>query len=188
MKQKKLDNLFKQAYIIAENSPDAQTKVGSLLVRKSDGAIISSGYNGFIRGAMDSKLPKTRPEKHKYIIHSEKNLIYHCARLGISMEDCFVVCTLSPCIECIKSLYQCGIDTVYFAEKYRDFPEQLERLDIKINLTKLPKYYKLKLEVKNYEDYITTKLTNGARRLFSDAYTKTRGFIKRRADRRTKRN
>lgn len=179
MKQKKLDNLFKQAYVIAENSPDLQTQVGSLLVRKSDGAIISSGYNGFIRGAADKYIPNTRPEKHKYILHSEKNLIYHCARNGISMRDCFVVVTLSPCVECMKALFQSGVDTIYFETKYYDFSNQLNRLDFKINLTKIGRYYKIKLEVQKYENNYVNYITNAIRSVLSISNKKASRTIRK---------
>ena len=145
MNIRKLNNYFKQATVVAENSPDVQTKVGSLLINKHTGAVIASGFNGFIRKAQDDKLPKTRPEKYDYIIHAEQNTIYNCARHGINTSDCFLVVTLSPCINCMRAAYQAGIDTIYFHEEYHDFKNQLVMKDLKINLTKIDIFTKISL-------------------------------------------
>lgn len=144
----KLSNYMKQAKIIAENSPDRQKRVGSVLVKKDGGEVIAQGYNGFIRGAPDKKLPKLRPEKYEYIIHSEQNLLFNCCRNGICTKDCFLVCTLSPCINCLRNLFQSGITEIYFEEKYKDFDKQLNMLDLEINLTKVGNYYRIDLEVR----------------------------------------
>lgn len=120
------------AETVAKRSHDAETKVGSLLVNNITGAIIATGCNGFIRGADDSKLPNTRPDKYPYIIHSEQNLIANCARHGISMENTMLVCTMSPCLNCMRMLWQCGITKVVVKEKYRDFDAVLAAQDMNV--------------------------------------------------------
>jgi len=144
----KLDNLFKQARVVAENSHDTQTQVGSLLVHNETGSILSSGFNGFIRKASDDTLPTTRPEKYPYILHSELNLMINCALNGVSTSNCFVVCTLSPCIHCCRILWQAGVHTIYFEDKYKDFGKQLCMKDLQLNLQRVGKYYKLDLEAR----------------------------------------
>ena len=141
----KLENFFKRAYVVSELSPDEQTKVGALLVNEETKAVISSGYNGFIRGAHDENLPKTRPEKYSYMIHAEANLLYNCAMHGISTNKCVVICTLSPCVNCLRSLYQCNIKTVYFKEKYRDFDKNINMLDLKIKIEENYGIYRINL-------------------------------------------
>jgi dCMP deaminase len=116
----------------SERSHDSETKVGAVLVHNDNGAVIATGFNGFVRQADDSELPTTRPGKYEFIVHSEENLIYNCARLGISMNNCTLVCTLSPCRKCMRALWQCGITTVIAKEKYRDFDEVLAMKDIGI--------------------------------------------------------
>lgn len=143
--KKKLDNYYKQALTISEMSPDEQTKVGSILIHGNTGAVLGSGYNGFIRGGPDHTLPKTRPEKYEYIVHSEANLIYNCARHGIATNDCFVFCTLSPCINCLRCLYQCGIDTIIFKDTYRDFQKNRLMKDLDIKVSELEGYYLLNI-------------------------------------------
>ena len=123
-------NMAKQT---AELSHDDETQVGSILIKNSTGAIIAAAYNGFVRHAPDNKLPTTRPDKYPYMMHSEHNLIYNCARLGISMDDCTLVCTHSPCAVCMRGLWQCGITRVVCEIKYRDFDllQNMEDLSIK---------------------------------------------------------
>lgn len=142
---KKLQNYFAQARVVAENSPDKETKVGSLLITKDKGIVIASGYNGFVRGGPDHKLPKTRPDKYNYLIHSEINMLAHCSYLGISTKDCFVVCTLSPCRTCLRTLWNSGINLIYFQDEYRDFQHQISMEDLVIKVT--PKIFYTKLEL-----------------------------------------
>lgn len=104
----------------AKKSHDAETKVGAILINTKTGAILASGYNGFVRGAPDDSLPNNRPDKYDYMIHAEQNLICNCARHGISMNDCIVVCTMSPCARCMRYLWQCGITTIICKELYKD--------------------------------------------------------------------
>lgn len=134
---KKLNSYHNRALAVAADSPDEQTKVGALLIHSTSGAVIGSGYNGFIRKGPDQDLPKTRPDKYKYIIHAETNLLYNCCRHGIVTEKCFVYCTLSPCVNCLRALYQAGIKEVYFKEKYRDFEENCNMKDLDLNVTPL---------------------------------------------------
>jgi dCMP deaminase len=127
-------NMAKQA---AELSHDEETQVGAVLIKNKTGAIIASAYNGFVRHAPDDKLPTTRPDKYPYMMHSEKNLVSNCARHGISMDDCTVVCTHSPCIDCMRFLWQCGITRVICEIKYRDFEALQKMMDLSVKSTDL---------------------------------------------------
>jgi len=131
----KLHFYMAMADTAASRSHDSETKVGSVLVKADTGAIIATGGNGFVRGADDASLPSTRPEKYDYIVHSEMNLIANCARHGISTENCFVVCTLTPCKICMRLLWQCGISRVVAKAKYRDFENILKMQDISVSST-----------------------------------------------------
>lgn len=115
---KKILSYLKRAQCVAENSPDEETKVGSILISKTTGSVVSEGYNGFVRGTDDSRIPKTRPAKYEYVIHAEDNLISNAARNGVRTDGCFSVQTHSPCPQCARRLIQAGIDTVYFQTLY----------------------------------------------------------------------
>lgn len=151
--EKKILSYLRRAEVVAESSPDADTKVGSILVSKKTLSVISEGYNGFIRGADDDKLPKTRPtkcshgpSKYDYIVHAEENLICNAARNGVCMADAFVVQTISPCIRCARLLFQSGVETVYFKGWYKGSNE-IEKLgDMRLKFTKFDKYTKIRIE------------------------------------------
>lgn len=146
IKPEKVLNLIAMAEIAASASPDAETKVGSILVSKKTGSVVSTGFNGFVRGANDDVIPKTRPEKYEYVIHAESNLICNAARNGVTTDDCFIVQTHSPCVHCARLLYQCGITTVFYKEFYRG-TEEVKRLgDLQLKYTSFDKYTKIEIE------------------------------------------
>lgn len=124
------------AQTIAQRSHDAETKVGAVLVNNTSGAIVATGYNGFVRGAPDDILPNTRPDKYEYIVHAEQNLICNSAKHGISMNNCSLVCTLSPCKLCMRMLLNCGIAKVIAKDLYKDFNDILQMQDIKVEVEK----------------------------------------------------
>lgn len=67
---------------------------------------------------------KTKP----YVLHAESNAIAKCARSNQSTKDATLYVTLSPCIECAKTIVQAGIKRVVYAEYY-DNPEGIELLE-----------------------------------------------------------
>lgn len=144
--EEKLKTYEKLARTIAEQSPDSQTKVGSIIIHSKTGAVLGSGFNGFVRGGPDQSLPTSRPEKYDYIIHAETNLLYNCARHGVSTDECFVYCTLSPCINCLRALYQSGIEYVFFKDTYRDFDKNTTMKDLHLKLSEVGEFVALKIE------------------------------------------
>lgn len=138
---------MRAAESIAENSPDAETKVGGVLIGPQ-GELILASYNGFVMGAKDENLPTTRPEKYPVMVHCEKNAIFQAARRGISIDGCKMVCTLSPCIDCCRALWQCGVKVIYFKDFYRDFNRQKQLLDLELNISNIGEFYKLELKIK----------------------------------------
>jgi dCMP deaminase len=136
MRPSKNQNYMDIATVIAQRSHDAETKVGAVLVNNNSGAIIATGFNGFVRGADDAILPNTRPDKYEYIVHAEQNLICNSAKHGISMNNCSLICTLSPCKLCMRMLLNCGITKVIAKDLYKDFDEILKMQDIKVECKK----------------------------------------------------
>lgn len=148
MRPSKLSIFMKIAETVAERSHDAETHVGAVLVNENN-AIIATGHNGFVRGGKDKKLPNTRPEKYKYMVHAEANVVAHCAREGMSMKNCTLICTHSPCVVCMRLLFQCGIKTVVVKQMYKDFEDLMKMKDIKINQESTPEgFVRLTYEVK----------------------------------------
>ncbi len=98
----------------SKRSHDAQTKIGCVLVK--DNSILTTGYNGFVRGVDDSRLPNTRPAKYPLIRHAEKNCLTNCNRLGKSTLDATAYITCEPCFECYQDLYSAGITRIVYSD------------------------------------------------------------------------
>lgn len=96
---------------IATWSKDPSTKTGCVIVK--DNRILTTGYNGFPEGVIDSaERYNDRPTKYKYIEHCDRNAIYQAARLGLSLEGATMYLTGPPCHECTKGIIQSGITRV----------------------------------------------------------------------------
>lgn len=94
--------------------------VGAVIVR--DKTILSTGYNGSIRG-----LPHCDDVGHEMqnghcvrTIHAEANAIVQAARNGVTINLGEIYITASPCYDCFKMIANAGIRKVYFGEFYRD--------------------------------------------------------------------
>ena len=103
------DEVFmRQAYLKASRSKDRHTKIGAVLVK--DNTAISDGYNGLPRRINDNiEVRWERPEKYFWCEHAERNLIYHCARHGISTENSILYCFSIPCADCCRAVINSGI-------------------------------------------------------------------------------
>lgn len=110
-----------QAMIAAFKSKDPATRVGSVFVDHNNHQI-TMGYNGFVAGIDESKLPwgkdKSLPlefQKYGYVVHSEANAILHASR---SLEGSRVYVTLFPCNECAKLIASSKVrEVIYLSDK-----------------------------------------------------------------------
>lgn len=126
----------------SKRSHDAETQVGCVLVSNATDNILGTGYNGFVRGANDENLPNLRPDKYEYMVHSEMNLLISLARLGgIGTNNTTLYCTWSPCVNCMRMLYQAGITRVIVRNAYRDFDKLKEMKDLMITQKETPEGY-----------------------------------------------
>lgn len=143
----KLKIYMGMAYKMKELSPDEENKVGAIML-SPDERIIASSYNGFLRGADDKELPCTRPDKYKFIQHAERNMLYNCSYEGIRTKDTTIICTLSPCEDCVRALYQSGVKTIIFSRLYRKFKSidfYTEMKDLNISVDKIGVYTRLSM-------------------------------------------
>lgn len=148
LKINKLKYYDLRAEATATLSHDAETKVGALLINPKTGAVMAEGFNGFVRGAPDDALPRYRPEKYNYMIHAETNLLCNAVRSGVQTDEAVVYCTLSPCTHCIRMLWQAGVSTIYFRDKYKDFDQSAAMLDLNIVTEDLGGFYLLNVTPK----------------------------------------
>ncbi len=94
--------------------------VGALLVR--DRTILSTGYNGSIRG-----LPHCDEVGHMMenghcvaTVHAEANAILQAAKNGVRIDGAALYTTASPCWPCFKLVANSGCVRIVFGEFYRD--------------------------------------------------------------------
>jgi dCMP deaminase len=130
---------FIQAYMdvaerFAQLSSATRLQVGAIVVK--DDRIISIGYNGMPTGwdnccedvvrqdEVGFQVTKTKAE----VLHAETNAIAKLAKSGESGLGATMFVTHAPCIDCAKLVYQSGIATVYYKNKYRS-TQGLEFLD-----------------------------------------------------------
>ena len=105
---------------VATRSTCDRKHVGALIVR--DKTILSTGYNGSIRG-----MPHCNDVGHMMedghcvaTIHAETNAILQAAKNGVMIDKAEVYITASPCWPCFKMLANAGIKKIYYGEFYRE--------------------------------------------------------------------
>jgi dCMP deaminase len=110
-------NIAKQA---ATRSTCSRKNVGAVIVR--DKTILSTGYNGSIRGMPHCDEVGHDMENDHCVatIHAEANAIIQAAKNGVRIEDGELYTTASPCWNCFKLIANSGIKRIYFGEFYRD--------------------------------------------------------------------
>ena len=105
---------------VATRSTCDRKHVGALIVR--DKTILSTGYNGSIRG-----MPHCDDAGHMMedghcvaTIHAETNAILQAAKNGVMIDSAEIFITASPCWPCFKMLANAGIKKIFYGEFYRD--------------------------------------------------------------------
>src|SRR5512141_1576673 len=125
---------MKIAEQVATRSTCDRKHIGAVIVR--DKTILSSGYNGSLRGA-----PHCDEEGHDMenghcvrTVHAEANAVAQAAKHGIRIDSSEIYVTASPCLTCFKLLVNAGIVKVYYKEFYRDerITRYAKQADIKL--------------------------------------------------------
>jgi len=110
-------NIARQA---ATRSTCERKHVGAVIVR--DKTILSTGYNGSIRGMPHcDDVGHVMEDGHCVAtVHAEANAIIQAAKNGVRIEGAEIYTTASPCWACFKLITNAGIRTIYYGEFYRD--------------------------------------------------------------------
>ncbi|HTM22988.1 MAG TPA: cytidine/deoxycytidylate deaminase family protein [Kofleriaceae bacterium] len=108
------------ARVVSSRSTCPRKYVGAVIVR--DRTILSTGYNGSIRG-----LPHSSDVGHKMedghcvaTIHAEANAIIQAAKNGVTIDAGSIYVTASPCWGCFKQCANAGLNRICYGEFYRD--------------------------------------------------------------------
>jgi dCMP deaminase len=120
---------------VSLKSKDPSTKVGSVIVDEED-RVVSTGYNGFIKGCDESQLSWERPFKYFQVIHAEMNALLFAKR---DLKNCKIYITDMPCDNCLKHVIQAGIKEIHYDKpdimKNRGTRDQKEAIKVMINST-----------------------------------------------------
>ena len=111
-----------QAMIASFKSKDPSTKVGCVVVDGNNHQV-TMGYNGFVAGIDESKLPWGKDtsvplehQKYGYVVHAEANAILHSVK---DLAGCTAYVTLFPCNECAKLIASKKLkEIVFLSDKY----------------------------------------------------------------------
>lgn len=108
------------AHVVSTRATCDRCKVGAVIVREK--AILSTGYNGSIRGlAHCDEAGHLMEEGHCVrTVHAEANAIAQAARNGVRIDGAAVYVTASPCWACFKLIANSGIVRICYGEFYRD--------------------------------------------------------------------
>jgi dCMP deaminase len=97
---------------VSLKSKDPKCQVGAVIASR-DRLVVSTGYNGLPRGVFDDKtVLSDAEEKLKVICHAELNAILNAARLGASLTGASIYVNKFPCLSCLNSIIQAGIETI----------------------------------------------------------------------------
>ena len=134
MKKKDIDFYFDIAKLAAARSSAIRLRVGGVVL-DSDDNLVAFGYNGTPHNFSNEceYQGEDRLITKDNVIHCEANLIAHAARRGISINRGSVFLTHSPCMQCASLLYQAGIRSVYFLDKFRTFEEMMSEFKDKLD-------------------------------------------------------
>jgi len=127
MKRVSWDRYFMNLAVQAATRSTCPRKhVGAVIVR--DRAVLSTGYNGSVRGAPHCDDAGCMMENGHCVrtVHAEANAIIQAARNGVRVDGASIYVTASPCFSCFKLIANAGIRAVYYGELYRD--ERILRL------------------------------------------------------------
>lgn len=115
---------MKIAEVVSERSCDPATNHGCVIVDTSN-RILSTGYNGPVRGMNDDLVPRTRPEKYDWYIHAEDNA---CLFARASLDRATVYVTGYPCSACFRRLAQAGVRRIVYGHRFSQCVSIEERL------------------------------------------------------------
>ena len=108
------------ARAVATRSTCPRKAVGAVVVK--DRTILSTGYNGSVRGMPHCTDIGCDMENNHCVatVHAEANAIIQAARNGVRIDGADIYVTASPCWNCFKLIANSGIKRIFYGEFYRD--------------------------------------------------------------------
>ncbi|HLD91382.1 MAG TPA: dCMP deaminase family protein [Patescibacteria group bacterium] len=126
-KRKDWDTYFLNlSEVVSSRSTCDRLHVGAVIV--NDHRILTTGYNGSLRGAShcDDVGHLMVKRNCKRTTHAEINAIAQAAAYGIPIKDCHIYITHAPCLECFRMIVASGITRIFFSNLYTLTEESLK--------------------------------------------------------------
>lgn len=98
---------------VSLRSPDPTTKHGCVIVDENN-RVLSTGYNGPVKGFPNNKIQFKRPQKYDWMIHAEDNAVLF-AKCDLEGSTAYI--TGHPCGQCFRRLAQAGVKRIVYGPK-----------------------------------------------------------------------
>jgi dCMP deaminase len=120
------DEYFMSIAILAsKRSSCSRLNVGCIIIK--DNRIVTTGYNGFLRGA--PHISRVLNNHEQATVHAEQNAICDAAFRGVNISNSVAYITHYPCLTCFKLLVASGINTIKYLNDYKNDPLVKELAD-----------------------------------------------------------
>ena len=112
------------AVLASKRSSCERLNVGCVIVK--DNRILTTGYNGFLKGA--PHVSRIVNNHEQFTVHAEQNAICDAAFRGVSLDNSTAYITHYPCINCLKLLIASGIREIKYLNDYKNDPLNSEMI------------------------------------------------------------
>ncbi len=120
------DEYFMSIAILAsKRSSCSRLNVGCIIIK--DNRIVTTGYNGFLRGA--PHISRVLNNHEQATVHAEQNAICDAAFRGVNISNSVAYITHYPCLTCFKLLVASGINSIKYLNDYKNDPLVKELAD-----------------------------------------------------------
>ena len=104
------------AVLASKRSSCSRLNVGCIIVK--DNRIVTTGYNGFLRGA--PHISRVINNHEQATVHAEQNAVCDAAFRGVNISDSIAYITHYPCLTCFKLLVASGINKINYLNDYKN--------------------------------------------------------------------
>lgn len=119
METEEIREKMRQAYRLAEASPDTSTKLGAIYCERSEEDFgfggwwnVAFGVNQFVEGFGTLPGDNERPFKYSITEHAERNCLFAAARKRHFPLEGVMVCNWVACPDCARAIVAAGVREV----------------------------------------------------------------------------
>ena len=113
------------ALLASKRSTCSRLNVGCVITK--DNRILSTGYNGFLRGA--PHISRIVNNHEQFTVHAEQNAICDAAYRGVPLRSSLAYITHYPCLTCLKLLIAAGLSEIKYLHDYKNDPLNAEMVN-----------------------------------------------------------